>query len=117
MDPAEAGQPESHDPPVDGRFVTLGLLFYGVLGALGVVWRVGFYGEPIWYASGAAEAAGFAPLRDLGVGVAAGLALIAVSDWITRKTAWGDRLARNLAEALGRLTVPDALCRRPGRGR
>ena len=28
---------------------------------------------------------------------------------MTRKTAWGDRLARNLAEALGRLTVPEAL--------
>ena len=41
--------------------------------------------------------------------MAAAAALIAVSDWTTRKTAWGDELARSMAEALGSLSVPNAI--------
>ncbi len=35
--------------------------------------------------------------------------LIGLSDWTTRVTRWGDALARALAEALGPLSLPDAL--------
>jgi membrane protease YdiL (CAAX protease family) len=102
--------PEGSPPGAAGvSFVTLGLVFYGVLAAAGVVWRIGFYQEPILFASAAAEERGLSLARDLALGLLAGGLLIAGSDWMTRKTAWGDRLARALVLALGRLSVPDAL--------
>lgn len=100
-----AAAPESGGP----GFVRLGLLFYGVLAAVGVIWRLGFYGEPILYASPAAQAEGLRWIRDGLLGIAAAGVLIGGSDWMTRKTAWGEDLARAMAAALGRLSLADAL--------
>jgi membrane protease YdiL (CAAX protease family) len=97
------------DAPPDAHFVTLGLCFYGLVGAAAVIWRIGFYHESILYANAAAEQAGLSPVRDLALGLLAGGLLIAISDWMTRATAWGERLARAMAEVLGRLSLPDAL--------
>lgn len=90
-------------------FVRLGLVFYGAMGLAAVVWRVGFYGEAIAFASPAGEQAGVAWIRDTLLGVAAAALLIGISDAMTRFTRVGEDLARAMAAALGRLSVPDAL--------
>lgn len=95
-------------PDTSASFMTLGLVFYGVLAAAGVIWRLGFYDEPIFYASSAAAVVGLSPVRDVVLGLAVAGALIGLSELMTR-AAWGDRLARAMAEALGGLSVPDAL--------
>jgi membrane protease YdiL (CAAX protease family) len=74
-----------------------------------VVWRVGWQGEPIWARSVAIPAAGETWLRDVGIGVAVGAILLGLSELATRRTRWGESLARSLAEGLGPLAVPDAL--------
>jgi membrane protease YdiL (CAAX protease family) len=91
------------------RFVRWGLVFYGVMAAVAVLWRIGLYGEPILYASAEAEARGLRPLRDVALGLGAGGLVLLASHWMTRKTRWGERLARALAGALQSLSVPDAL--------
>ena len=91
------------------NFVRLGLFFYGVLAAAAVVWRTGFYDEPILFVSHQAAAHGLWLGRDVLLGLAAAAALIAVSGWMTEKTMWGDRLARAMAEAIGPLSVPNAV--------
>lgn len=107
-DPGAAPAGDAQQPEAAG-LVRLGLIFYGLLLAVAVIWRIGFYQEPILYTSSAAEADGLSLFRDVGIGLAAGAAIIALSDWLTRATGWGDQLARELAGALGRLSVPDAL--------
>lgn len=116
MEPAEpqgTQQPESEGPgegsPDGSGFVRMGLLFYGAMAVAAVVWRLGFYREPILFASPSDQAAGVSLVRDVLVGAAAAGALIGVSDWMTRTTRWGEDLARSMAQALGPLTVPDAL--------
>jgi membrane protease YdiL (CAAX protease family) len=89
------------------RFVRLGLVFYGVLAAAGIIWRTGLAGESILFlASTPGEVNWF---RDAGAGAAVAGVLIVGSDWMTRKTAWGDALARNMAEMLGHLSTPNAV--------
>lgn len=100
---------EAPAPPEEGSFVTVGLIFYGVLAAAGILWRIGFYGEPILYAHAAGEAEGISLGRDVLLGVAAAVALIVFSDWTTKHTAWGETLADKMAEALGKISVPDAV--------
>jgi membrane protease YdiL (CAAX protease family) len=106
--PDARDDPRPPAPPA-GRFVAVGLVFYGALAVAGIVWRLGFYGEPILYADPESAARGLRPLRDAGVGLAVALGIIWLSDWTTRHTAWGGSLARSMAGALGRLSVPDAL--------
>ena len=101
------GQREHKAP--ETHFVRLGLVFYGLLAAAAVVWRTGFYHEPILFASDQAAAHGLWLGRDLLLGVAAAAFLIAVSGWMTEKTIWGDHLARAMAEALGPLSLPSAI--------
>ncbi len=105
-------EPSSENGPKGAEetsFVRLGLLFYGALAVAAIVWRIGFYDESILFASAAAQVEGLSLGRDLLIGVAAAAGLIALSDWTTRKTAWGEELARSMAEALGRLSVPNAI--------
>ncbi len=96
-------------PPGENRFVRMGLVFYGILAAAGVVWRVGFYDEPIFFVSAGATLEDVAWTRDLFLGVASALFLIGVSDVMTRRTEWGDKLARAMAAALGPLSIPNAV--------
>jgi membrane protease YdiL (CAAX protease family) len=111
-DPAVPQLPPGGNRPSEAReqsFVRLGLIFYGVLAAAGVIWRLGIYDEPILYASSAAAAEGLSWFRDGLLGLAAAAVLIGGSDWMTRKTGWGEDLARAMAAALGRLSLGDAL--------
>jgi membrane protease YdiL (CAAX protease family) len=91
------------------RFVRVGLVFYGAMALAAVVWRTGFYGEDLMFAS-AVDTSG--PVRWIWhsiVGVGLGLAVVVASRILTENTAWGDQLGRGLAEALGQLSVPNAL--------
>ncbi len=102
-------EPARDSGPTETNFVRLGLLFYAALAAAGGVWRIGFYDEPILFTSVAAQAEELSLGRDLLLGVAAAAALIALSDWATLKTRWGDDLARAMARALGPLSVSNAV--------
>jgi len=96
---------------VTGRrpsLVWLAVAFYGVLFALALVWA-GLAGRSLVYADPAAAARGIAPLRDLAAGIATGLAVIGLSAELTRRTAWGEALARALAAVLGRLRLSECI--------
>lgn len=109
-----AGQDPPDPMPDDSqetatRFVRFGLYFYGAMIAAALVWRMGVYGESILYASPAGETAGIRLGRDAGIGLAVGLAVVLGSHVATRFTGWGEALARRLAEAIGRMSTPDAV--------
>jgi membrane protease YdiL (CAAX protease family) len=105
--------PEPKDP--DGSelavsaFVRFGLYFYGAMIAVALVWRMGLYDESILFSSPAAELAGARPLRDTAIGIGVGLAVVLASEVATRLTGWGDALARELAVAIGPISVPNSL--------
>jgi membrane protease YdiL (CAAX protease family) len=96
-------------PPDPARFVRWGLLFYGVMAAVAVLWRIGLYREPLLYASAAAAREGLRPGADAALGAAAGAGILLLSHLTTRYTSWGERLAQALARSLGELSVPNAL--------
>lgn len=91
------------------RLVHFGLAFYGAMAAVALIWRVALYGEPILYASDEAAQRGVQFWHDAGTGALAGVLLLAVSHAATRMTAWGEQLARALAEALGEVSLAGAL--------
>jgi len=104
-------QGEDERVPRDGgaAFVRIGLYFYGAMLAVALIWRVGGYGESILYLDDAGAARGVRWLPDLALGVAVALAIIALSNFVTRVTGWGDKLARALAERIGDLGVANAV--------
>jgi hypothetical protein len=101
------------DPEEEGaesaRFLRIGLIFYGVMLAAALLWRMGLHGESILYATPEDALRGVSLGRDLVLGVVCGLAVVAVSYVFTVATGWGDALARGLAGAIGFIAVPDAL--------
>lgn len=101
------------DRPVQGdseqRFVRIGLLFYGAMAAVAVIWRVGFHGELILYASEADAARGLALGRDLLVGLATGGFVVLASNLATARTRWGEELAHAMGAALGSISTPNAV--------
>ena len=107
MSDSNERQREQKAPEVD--FVRLGLVFYGLLAGVAIVWRTGFYHEPILFTSGEAAAHGLWLGRDILLGAATAAVVIAVSGWMTEKTVWGEHLAREMAEAIGPLSVPNAI--------
>jgi hypothetical protein len=87
----------------------MGLLFYGAMAIVAVLWRVGLYREPIFFSSQAFASGELLWLRDLGIGLGVGAAIVVLSNLVTRFTQWGENLARAMAEALGPLSTPDAI--------
>jgi hypothetical protein len=88
--------------------VKLGLLFYGTLFAVALVWSI-WSGRSVFYASQAAAEEGVAPLLDIGLGLVVAAATIALSRKITECTQWGDAMGRALAEMLGERSVRDCI--------
>src|SRR5262245_28663031 len=82
----------------------LAAIAYTVLAAVAMAWN-GWAGRPWAFIDEDAAAAGVRWARDLGLGLAAAAAVIAVSHVLTQRTRWGAALARELAEALGPLTL------------
>ncbi len=92
------GQP-GRDEGIPTRWVAI---FYGLLGAAAVAWRVGADGELPWRHPGDASASPLALRVALGVGL--GLAIVVASRLLTRATRSGARLAAELGAVLGPLS-------------
>ena len=86
-----------------------GLLFYGVMAVVAIVWRQGFYGESIFLADPAGDPSQVKHLSATGLGVLVGGGVVLLSHLMTSFTRWGEDLARVLAETLGFLSIPNAL--------
>lgn len=82
--------------------------FYGALLALALLWAW-LDGRSLLFASAEAAGRGIRPLADAGAGAVAGLAIVALSDQFTRRTRAGARLARALAQLLGRRTLGECV--------
>ncbi len=108
MQPGEEG-PDPLGGPPGPNFVRTGLLFYGAMAIVAVLWRVGLYRESILFSSQAAANADLLWMRDLGAGLGAGGVIVVLSHVFTRLTRWGEELARAMAEALGPISIPDAI--------
>jgi membrane protease YdiL (CAAX protease family) len=80
------------------------LVLYAALLAAAVLWRGVLCGEPLWFADAEAARAGLHPARDAALGAACGLAAAFASGAAERRTAWGRRLAAELAELVGPLS-------------
>jgi len=104
-----SGQAGPEEGAESARFLRIGLIFYGVMLAAALLWRMGLHGESILYASPADALRGVSLGRDLALGVGAGIVVVAISYVFTAMTGWGDALARGLAGAIGFIAVPDAL--------
>jgi CAAX protease family protein len=91
-------------PPPRLPLLRLALLFYSGLLGVALLWAA-FSGRSPFYASALAERDGIDGVRDLGAGLLAGAIVIAVSWELTRRTRWGDALARALAALLGPLSL------------
>jgi membrane protease YdiL (CAAX protease family) len=84
--------------------VPLALLFYGGLFGVALLWSV-LSARSLLYASAHDQLHGIDWLTDAGAGALAGLIVILISGEITRRTRWGEALARALAELLGPLSL------------
>lgn len=105
----EAPGPETVSRAPARSWVRLALVFYAAMLALALLWREAWLGQSLAYASPADAQEGVRWGTDLGLGIAAGLAAVAVSRWTTRRTHAGRRLARALAAALGPLSLRQCL--------
>ena len=103
----ERGAP--HEPVPGAHLVRVGLYFYAAVMAAALIWRVGFYGESIFFATAADRAAGASPVQDLALGLLVGAAIVIVSFFSVVYTDWGSALAREMAATIGPLGTPNAL--------
>lgn len=107
-DPAPVRRPPGSRPPAPPspeRFVRLAVVFYGAALVVALLWRTVWYGEPLFYASPEDAARGVRWVRDGAVGLSAGVAVVLLSGELTRRTRFGEALARALARSLGPLGV------------
>jgi membrane protease YdiL (CAAX protease family) len=105
----EGGKSDSRGAEAPGRPIPLHwvLIFYGVLGAAAVAWRLWVDGVLPWRISPDVEPA---PLwLRLGLGLAAGLGLVVASREVSARTRAGRALAEELARLLGPLSTGRAL--------
>jgi hypothetical protein len=98
-------------PPPSPSLLRLALVFYGALFGAAVVWawRAKDRDYSLLFASPEAAARGVDPLCDTAAGILLALAVVLLSGWFTRATRVGDRLARALAQLVGRRTTAECL--------
>jgi membrane protease YdiL (CAAX protease family) len=89
--------------------VVLGVCFYAAVTAAALFWRVGLYGEPIFFASAADAAATSNLARDFALGLLVGIGVVCVSFLCATYTGWGRAVASELAAAIGTLGMTGAL--------
>ena len=100
----QAEAPRGSDVPI----VKLALCFYGALLAVALAWS-SWSGRSVLYASQAAAEAGIAPLSNAALGLAVAAVAIWSSRQVTERTRWGDALARELAEMLGKRSARECV--------
>jgi membrane protease YdiL (CAAX protease family) len=83
-------------------------VFYGALLGAALLWAA-LTGDSLFYLDPAAEVRGLRPLRDVGLGIVAGVFVILLSDQLTRRTRAGADLARALGRLLGRLSLGECV--------
>lgn len=90
--------------------VQMSLVFYGVLLAVAAAWSA-WIGDALMYAHAPVEGVGTLGdlAADLGVGMGAGLGVIALSRAFTQRTRWGSALADALAAVIGRPSVRECV--------
>jgi hypothetical protein len=86
----------------------MALLFYGALLAVAIFWS-SWIGASILYPFPEAERGGGALLLDALTGAIAALLVIGLSDAITSRTRWGERMARELIALIGKLSLRDCI--------
>ena len=95
---ADATRARRAPPPL----VPSALLFYGPMLAIALVWSA-LADDARPYAGPEAARAGVDWVRDPAAGAAAAALAILVSQLLTRRTQWGERMGRFLGQVLGRL--------------
>jgi membrane protease YdiL (CAAX protease family) len=88
--------------------VRIALVFYAAVAAAVAGWSL-WSGDSILYVSAEAQRRGLEPVRDVTLGMVAAAALIYLSDEITRRTRWGEALARELAAMIGKRSIRDCI--------
>lgn len=96
--------PDRAAPGLPPPWISWAVVFYGLLAGAGLAWNA-LAGTPWAFLDAAAAARGVSWGRDLALGGAAALAVIALSDALTRRTLWGEELARTLGRLLGPLST------------
>jgi membrane protease YdiL (CAAX protease family) len=84
-------------------------LFYGLVFAVAVLWRVGFLREPLFYASPRAAERGVHLAWDLATGMGAAGLVVVLSRELTLRTASGRLLAQTLGRLIGSLTLRECI--------
>jgi len=94
-------------PKAEPSPLRLGLLFYGALAAVALLWRSVALGESIWHPTAAPASLSW-PMA-AGIGALCGLAVVVLSDRFSEGSAWGRAMTRELADAIGPISLLDAL--------
>jgi hypothetical protein len=102
--PQTPGPANADAAPERTPLLRLAVIAYGLLAAISLAWN-GWAGRPWAYLDASASARGVDWSGDLAAGLAAAVAVIAVSQQITARTRWGAALAEELARAIGPLTL------------
>jgi membrane protease YdiL (CAAX protease family) len=87
----------------------MAFLFYGGVLALALIWRVGFQGESLLYASAQAEERGVHLASDLAAGLLCAVLVVLLSRELTRRTEAGRLLAQTLGSLIGSLRLRECL--------
>jgi membrane protease YdiL (CAAX protease family) len=110
-DEHEPNHPAPQEPLPDRQaFVRTALGFYGAMGCLALLWRMGVSSESILFPGAGVGAEGSPSLwAAVTAGLLVGLVSVGLSEALTRATKLGDQLADLLGESLSGLTMGDAM--------
>ena len=101
-------RPPDPRPGARRSFVRIALVFYALLFGAAALWAT-LAGDSLFYASDESAIRGVAWLRDAGAGALVAVIAIFLSRELTRRTRWGEDLARALGALLGELSFGDCV--------
>ncbi len=104
----EPDESERGETPSPQGFVRSALVFYGILGCVGLFWRMATPGESILHPANAAGPA-MGILLATALGALLGLVAVGFSELLTRFTSIGEALADVLGEGLAGIGRADAI--------
>lgn len=104
----EEGGPDPEGPHPQA-FVRSALVFYGVMGCVALVWRMGAGGESIFHPGPEPDPEALGVASAIGIGLVFGLLAVGLSELLTRWTRLGEALAETLGRSLVGIGRGDAL--------